>query len=266
MNNSNYSWLQLSDLHIFDYTDWNIMKEAYKRLAKVVHPDFLVVTGDFRHKLYNNDYSSALNFLNEIVDIFKIDKRDVFLVPGNHDTNDFPFRNEIIFAINNYSNNDSDFYRNYMLHKQGDLRRAFDEYHRFVKDFYGNNIADERTKCPYDVIRINWRDKLNIVLLNTALVSNGKDGEKEIIDIKALSELKVDCALPTIVLAHHSVLDLVDVHADRIPILLDRINARIYLCGDKHKLNSNGLEKKNIPNSTVPMIISGKSSNQPKDS
>ena len=49
MNNSNYSWLQLSDLHIFDYTDWNIMKEAYKRLAKVVHPDFLVVTGDFRH-------------------------------------------------------------------------------------------------------------------------------------------------------------------------------------------------------------------------
>ena len=51
--NTQFSWLQLSDLHIYKSTDWNIMRNAYQKLAKVIKPNFLVVTGDFRHKKKN---------------------------------------------------------------------------------------------------------------------------------------------------------------------------------------------------------------------
>lgn len=72
MDNISYRWLQLSDLHIFQSTDWNIMEEAYEKLSSGIHPDFLVVTGDFRHKKYNTSYKDALTFLNKVVDIFSI--------------------------------------------------------------------------------------------------------------------------------------------------------------------------------------------------
>lgn len=266
MNKTGYSWLQLSDLHIFKSTDWNIMEEAYKKLSEVIHPDFLVVTGDFRHKKYNKNYEAALKFLNKIVDIFDIKKEDVFLVPGNHDTNNFQFRKEIITTINSVINSDADAYQQYMSNDNGNLKDAFDEYHRFVKDFYGDTITDERINHPFNVININWKNKANIVLLNSALISCGNENEKEIVDINTLSTLTVNNELPTIVLSHHSILDLVESHAERMPILLERINTKIFLCGDKHRIIKKGIDRKDVPNTSIPMITAGKSANEPQDS
>lgn len=65
-----YSWLQISDLHIFESTDWNIMLNAYRDLSKVIKPDFLVVTGDFCHQKKHPSYDNALNFLNQVVIMF----------------------------------------------------------------------------------------------------------------------------------------------------------------------------------------------------
>ena len=58
-NNKHITWLQFSDLHILKSVDWNLMMDSYRKLAERLHPDFIVITGDYRHKNfeYNSDYS-----------------------------------------------------------------------------------------------------------------------------------------------------------------------------------------------------------------
>lgn len=254
-----YSWLQLSDLHIFKSTDWNIMQGAYEKLAEVVRPDFIVVTGDYRHIKTQPDYAFALEFLNKIVKIFGIEKECVFLVPGNHDINEFNYRTEFITTINTKLQQNADAYVEYMNGKDKDLRSAFRDYSAFVRDFYGGKVTDARTTTPSDVFCIPFQNKLNVVVLNTALVAHGDPDEKQIVDIRKFSELNIDTKLPAIVLAHHDINSLHETHRNRVVNILNRINARVYLCGDKHKICKNGVHKSDIPNTSIPMIVCGKS-------
>lgn len=254
-----FSWLQLSDLHIFDTTDWRIMCNAYRKLAKVIKPNFLVVTGDFRHKKLNPSYKNALDFLNEITKIFNLKKSDVFIVPGNHDVDDFQFRKEIINTINSEISSNADVYCEYLNGGGGDLRKAFENYREFVCLFYGKTVKDERVTKPSDVFAIAYKNYVNIVVLNTALISNGKREEKQIVDINALSKLVVKPDLPTIVLAHHDLESIHETHRKRVSSILNSINARVYMCGDEHLIRKGGIIKHDIPNTTFPSIICGKS-------
>ena len=64
MSNKEITWLQMSDLHIFESVDWLIMKEQYKRLAEKVRPNFITITGDLKDFIEkeNSDYSKTLSF------------------------------------------------------------------------------------------------------------------------------------------------------------------------------------------------------------
>lgn len=261
----NISWLQLSDLHIYESTDWNIMLDAYKKLSKVVKPDFLVFTGDYRHKKNNNNYVNSLKFLNEIVDIFGLQKKDVFLVPGNHDVNDFPYREELLSSIRERIDTYPDTYLKYMKNDAKKLTQAFSEYSEFVKDFYDQKINDDRVNSPAESYCFNWRDKINIVVLNTALISEGKPNEKQIVDINKISSFH-STALPVIVLAHHSVDSLYDSHKKRLISILNKLNVKVFLCGDEHKLGKRGIGNTNIPDTLIPQIICGKSAVEVADS
>ena len=53
MRNSEYAWLQISDLHIFDNTEINTIKAAYQRLPYKEQIKFIVVTGDLHQ--YQSD-------------------------------------------------------------------------------------------------------------------------------------------------------------------------------------------------------------------
>ncbi|MDD6810557.1 MAG: metallophosphoesterase [Lachnospiraceae bacterium] len=254
-----YSWLQLSDLHIFESTDWNIMQREYESLAEVVKPDFIVVTGDFRHKTKQPSYAPALSFLNKIVNIFGVKKECVFLVPGNHDVNDYQYRKEIIASINTEISKNADAYKQYMDNGPGDLHNAFCDYCSFVRSFYGDEVSDDRYKTPSDLICIPYQNKLNIIILNTALIASGVPTEKQIVDIKKFSEIIFDKKLPSIVLAHHDISSLHESHQRRVISILNAVNARAYLCGDKHVIEKNGVDKSNVPNTSIPVIVCGKS-------
>lgn len=260
-----YSWLQISDLHIFESTDWNIMLNAYRDLSKVIKPDFLVVTGDFCHQKKHPSYDNALDFLNQVVIMFNLKKEDVFLVPGNHDAKSFEMRKEIITTIRTNVETDADVYTQYMNGGTSDLRQSFIEYSKFVCDFYNGEVNDDRVKKPSDVICVNWRNRLNIVILNTALISDGDISKKGIVDIREFSKLEPIKLQPTIVLAHHDINSLTESHSIRVETILNKINASVYLCGDKHKIAKKGIGKYNVPNTTIPMIVCGKSAIQTGD-
>lgn len=173
-------WLQLSDLHIFYSTEWELMVKGYEELATVFKPDFIVVTGDFRHIKEQKSYKNALDFLNKIAEIFSVKKKDFFFVPGNHDVQDFYSRDEIICKIRSEIETNSDCYQKYKL------LRAFKNYDSFIRSFYAEalNKNDERVKNPSDVFSVLWKRKINIVVLNSALISNSVEGGCEIIDYK----------------------------------------------------------------------------------
>ena len=66
--NAEYVVLQLSDLHIFDNTEWNVMKEAYKRLPYKDKVKCIIITGDLHN--YGTDYEKTKILLNELLDFF----------------------------------------------------------------------------------------------------------------------------------------------------------------------------------------------------
>lgn len=267
-SDNSISWLHISDLHIFESTDLSIMIAGYEKLAKDIKPNFIVVTGDFRqlnHK-ENLDYSQTLEFLKKIITIFKVEKKDVFLVPGNHDVKKaeevekVSTRSEAIKAIIEEKNNPEK-YKDYLK----DLKEAFSDYSKFVKKFYGKEVTDNRVSKPDEVICLTWNDKLNIILLNTALISDEDKEHEEIIDIRALSEITINKELPTLVLAHHDFHNICDAQKDRMVILFENFGVKAYLCGDAHKEKVNFIAKYDDISHKIPCIICGKSAVQLMD-
>lgn len=251
-------WLQLSDLHIFYSTEWEIMLRSYEELSKVFKPNFIVVTGDYCHKRYNRMYDDALKFLNKLAEIFSLDKADFYFVPGNHDVSNYNMRTEIITTIKSEIENNPDCYLNY----NEKLQKGFTKYSNFVRKFYGDSLPedDERIKKPGSVYVASWRNRINIVTLNTALISNGDPERYEIVDIQKVSQIatQIDKNKPTIVLAHHAPSALVESQRVQLERLLAIMKARVYLCGDEHKIGRVVTNKFDVGNQTIG-IICGKS-------
>lgn len=262
----NISWLQLSDLHIFKSTEWNIMLKGYEELSKKVNPNFIVLTGDYRHKNceYNIDYSKTLDFLNKIVGIFNVKKKDVFLVPGNHDIENYSFRKETINTIVQNIESNPDAYMEYLV-EETNLKKAFETYNNFIKKFYSNEVSDGRSLSPDDVMNVIWDDKINIIILNTSLISDGNKNHKEIIDVNKLSSIKIQDDLPTIVLGHHDFYSIYKSQQKQMVKIFEYLNVKAYLCGDKHKEEIKTISKYNIVNESIPCIVCGKSAVQPTD-
>ncbi len=259
-NSIKASWLHISDLHVFPEADTTLMLDDYRELAEIISPQFLVVTGDFRHKKYETDFSLAWDYLELLIDIFHIDKQDVFLVPGNHDVNNYEGRTDAISDICVHSKaNDYNVYSKYLLY------RGFSDYNNFVRKFYNDsNFVDKRITDPSGVNCIDWNNLINIIYLNTALISDDEE-HGEILDINALSQCKIDFNKPTIILGHHGIDSLFSCYAERVKGIIDRRKVSAYLHGDSHKYANHPISKISTPNITIPSITCAKSAPQSGD-
>lgn len=264
-NNKNIkaSWLHISDLHVFPEADTKLMQDDYEELAKIISPEFLVVTGDFRHKRYMTDFSLAKDYLDSLIKIFDIDKKDVFLVPGNHDGNHYDGRADAISNIclqsevGNYN-----VYSEYLLNL---LNKGFCGYDDFVREFYRDtDVTDSRITAPSGVHCVVWNNLINILLVNTALISDGEN-HSQILDINALSQCQIDFNLPSIMLGHHSIDSLYPCYAERVKGVIDRRKVSAYLHGDRHRYMNHPISQISTPNSTIPGITCAKSAPQSGD-
>lgn len=91
MGTSKISWLHLSDLHILlNSPSWENYRNSMLRIFEsndFSKPDFVVITGDYRVIGKGNPFELAENFIRKIIDVLKLDiSKDLFLIPGNHDT------------------------------------------------------------------------------------------------------------------------------------------------------------------------------------
>lgn len=262
MDNIDYAWIQISDLHIFDNTEWNILKESYKRLPYLNDIRFIIVTGDLHQ--YKSDYEKTKIFLEHLLELFHLGKKDIFIVPGNHDSGECDSKEAITHFIEDKVDKDQDCYRKYFV--KGKLVDSFTSYNQFINSFYGatSNVMYPE---PEQVTVITWNNRINIIHLNTAINCNGNNELKQIVDIYKLSNLskELNPKCPTIMIAHHSFDYIHDSHRDTLRRNITDWNVSAYLCGDLHKETYMPIMTYKNSGSNIPCIVCGKGAPEASD-
>lgn len=250
----------ISDLHLVkDATGDNLndllRNEATDRMRAIPKGEkLLIASGDF-HNWKETDYDKAKEFILSLVKAMGIDmEQDVFVVPGNHDAgNDatikacFPgtnvdlFRKVVIEKVKDWK---TDQHQRYLEER----RKHFELYCRFVRELGIYKEADgdlpvrSHVRC--------WRNRLNILHLNTALAADGKEKKNQITDIDEAADpeiwKKANEKMPTIAVGHNHILDIlgnseeaqIDFQKKLREIFLVH-NVSAYLCGDRHLIPDN---------------------------
>lgn len=247
-------WIQLSDLHISESTSWNMMNQAYKAKLDEIHPSFVLATGDLHN--HGEDYEKAKTFLNDVCNSASIEKNHLIIIPGNHDSGPIRHKEDYIDTVLRKMEQDPDSYTEYLV----DLSDAFEGYRSFYTSYFDTDDNTDGTSIAYKTID----NQINILLLNTALLSDGRD-HPEILDLRSLSQLDIKNDHPVIAIGHHEISYIHEAQQAALKRIFTRIGVSAYLCGDLHK-NSHGListfEKSD---SSIPCIVCGKSAVQDSD-
>lgn len=257
-----YAWIQLSDLHIFDNVEWKTMQEAYKKLPYQNDIGFVIVSGDLHQ--YKKDYSETVKFLNNLLGFYNLSKKDIFIVPGNHDSGDCTDKEVYTHYIESEVEKNPECYRKYFV--AGKLVDCFTEYSKFIKEFYGS-VANVMYPEPEQVGVITWKNRMNIIHLNTAINCNGNNKLKQVIDIYKYSNLlnKLNLSCPSIIIAHHPFDSIHDSQKELLRRYITDWKVSAYLCGDTHKEAYYQIPTFASSSSNIPCIVCGKSAPETLD-
>jgi len=251
-------WLHLSDLHIRDNADWYIyVKDLIKLCKDEGSIDLVIVTGDFHNFNDNSDFSKSSKFLEKLIEELELDiNKDLFLIPGNHDGS-FPiakykeaFTEHIKAACTNIDPEEWE-----------ELVSQFAAYEKFVHSL----IKNYPEKHPARVHCRKWRDSINFMHLNSAVIADGKSKDKQMVDIDAIASLELPQDIPTIILAHNHFNDLHEEQQERLKGVMRNENICAYFCGDRHIQGVNQIMVKDIQNQQIPCVVSYKSSADARD-
>lgn len=244
-------WLHISDLHFQPNTDPDQESLIRALLAdcrsRKIQADFVAATGDFHNFWDTGNYLASWRFLHTLMEALGLDiTRDLFLVPGNHDVNPVEGADPVQAFLTQAQADCRDLHYACTLTKHGDLLNPLLERFRSYRAMagallpvYGADGLD-----PAGVHVRPWRDRLNILHLNTALLSNGERDHMDAVDLGAACspaiQEQLKGGLPTLVLGHHSFHDLHPTVKDQLVQLFNQSNVWGYLAGDKHRTNYQG--------------------------
>lgn len=266
-----YAWLQISDLHIFgdSVTEWNTLKKEISQVKGIEDVRFILITGDLHQ--YGHGYEETIKFLEFLLNQLHLEKKSLFIVPGNHDSGSLPDddskssnKNAYTSLIRSEIEKNPDIYQDYFVEKK--LVGCFREFNEFVRKFYGDENSYDK---PEQVCVQKWCHEsdfntgINIVHLNTAIACNNVKGEKCIIDINSLSRWDKNMLnnnWPTIIIAHHPFWRLAVSHQNFLKRLCSNWNVKAYFCGDEHKqmIDEINISIGNKLGTSIPCIVCGK--------
>ena len=258
--NVEYAILQISDLHIFDNTEWNVMQQAYERLPHKDKVKCIVVTGDLHH--FGKDYEHTTIFLNKVLNFYNLTKKDIFIVPGNHDSEKCDNKKEYTYFIENEVEKNADCYREYFV--EGRLVDCFSNYNKFITSFYGEDKIYDK---PEQVSVIQWKNKINFIHINTAINCNGNNKLNQIVDVYGLSNFydSLNKNVPSIILAHHAIDKIHESHKMSLIRFITDWNVSAYLCGDAHKMQYVPIMTHAGSGTNIPCVVCGKSAPENED-
>lgn len=244
--------LHISDLHFVNNaasynTEEILIREANLRVKDIpLGKKLLIVTGDF-HNFSDDNYDRAKDFLKRLVSKMgiKIDQ-DVFVVPGNHDVGNKNVLQPLLSPDDKDWSNHQDSCLRTLKTGEEDNRYIPERLHMFrpytnlVHDIGIYNSTNDDYDYPASTHIRCWRDKLNILHLNTALVADGKQKDNQKTDIDTAANSKTwepynSEKIPAIAIGHNSFYDLNKDDQLSLASTFDLYNVSAYLCGDTHK-------------------------------
>lgn len=237
------TWLHISDLHIREGESYD-RDVVLRALIKAVDnyrkqgrkADLIFVTGDIADSGKENEYRIATQFFDALLEAAKVDKKNLFVIPGNHDV-DRSQATPLCRTLT--SREDADTYfapgqkKRHLLDKFEAYRSWFDKY------FEGIRLLDPKTTCgPLEMVNVGTFC-LEVLPVNTALFAlDDHDHGKLWIGRRCLEsqiqDLKAQDRQLRIVLVHHP-LDWLNDH-ERANIKFSiRQNFHILLRGHLHE-------------------------------
>ena len=106
INNPKVRWGHISDLHIEpdDPDQQKVLEELANDISNFTPLDFLVVSGDIAHSGNEKEYSVAKTFMDTLCAKTGLNKKQLFLVPGNHDINWNAIEEIVNMGVRDYLN------------------------------------------------------------------------------------------------------------------------------------------------------------------
>lgn len=264
------AWLHISDLHfresrLYDSTvvTDSLLDDISSRVKiapELSQIDFVFVTGDIAFSGKTEEYVLAQRFLNELIRITGVSKKQVFLIPGNHDVDRTQISEE---SRNILSKLGSRHAVNELLENPIDratIMKRFENYGRFFNEYFGKEPLFDVDHYYYVEKRAVADKSIAVLGLNSAWASSSDQdqlnlflGERQVRQaIRHPDSLSADVR---IVLMHHSFDWLRDFDADNCePLLLDKGN--IVLHGHLHRTS---IIHRQTPNRNSILIGAGAS-------
>lgn len=254
-------WKEEEDtVKILQVSDWHIEGEniddamVVRDICDYFHDvQLMLITGDLHQ--FGKDYEKTLNILNDFVEKLNIEKQDVILTPGNHDSEEIEEKSKIIKEIRRGIYDDKECYEKY----KDKLYSTFSEYEKFLMKFYGEEFV--HLGGIHNSIH-TWRDRLRILSINTALLTDEKSEQSKIIDLQEINKLEEDGKYPLLAIGHHDFYSLYLEHQSYLKKFFKRFRVSAYLCGDQHKEHN---EVINLGDRNIPNLIAGKMLGDNKD-
>ena len=220
------TWLHVSDFHIRagDPYDRDVVLGALVRSVKDMRerqgraPDLIFATGDIAQSGKTNEYAGATIFFDELLAAAGLERRDLFLIPGNHDVDR---EQGIGLARTLNSGEDADKYFNpavakpHISQKLGAFCAWYDEYFKGIREF------PRATTCGPVEVRDIRGIRLGVLPLNIALFcQDDNDHNKLLLGRRclqpAIDELKQQNIQLKLALIHHPLDWLCDIERANI--------------------------------------------------
>jgi 3',5'-cyclic AMP phosphodiesterase CpdA len=172
------TWLHLSDLHFREsrnYDETIVLKALLSDVEECMdkdslRPDFIAMTGDLAFSGKPAEYELARSFFDELLQITKLPRERLFVVPGNHDVNRGLVTNGAKAITNALIDRGS---VNSLLATDADrqlVMARFKPYAKFVNDYFGGHITFNN-KQYFSVRSLLWPGpRIMLLGLNSAWV------------------------------------------------------------------------------------------------
>jgi len=198
------TWLHLSDLHFRDRSDneiynSNIVLDALLedieklRSERALAADFIVVTGDIAYSGKPAQYEQAEKFFEKLLEATNLQKKQLFLVPGNHDVDRkaiSPFTNDALHTLSNHEK------VNEFLKDKSARALVFEKlraYNEFVRTYFQSELIFDDEGCFYVKILPVREKNIALLGLNSAWLC-GLDSAKDRASGLLLGERQVHSA------------------------------------------------------------------------
>ena len=142
-----------------------------------------------------------------------------------------------------------------------ELLTQFDSYEKFVKELIPKYPYEHPARVHHRV----WRDRIDFLHCNSAVVSDGKEKNNQLLDLDAFAEIARKSTHPSIVLIHNHFEDLHEQQKSRIKGIMRISTIKAYFFGDTHKQQVHMIDIKPQQNCQIPCVGCYKSAPEASD-